>query len=108
MVGPAGNAAEGMAVGTVNSGLLYLGGEWPAWQADAACAGMPTDDFFPAGSSGPAVAQIAWAKAICDACPVRAQCLDYALDTGQNDGVWGGMPEDERRTERRRRQRSRG
>jgi len=79
--------------------------ERPAWKADAACAGMPTDDFFPVGSTGPALAQIATAKAVCAVCPVADQCLEYALSTGQTDGIWGGMTEDEQRTERRRRQR---
>ncbi|MGH8899918.1 MAG: WhiB family transcriptional regulator [Egibacteraceae bacterium] len=87
--------------------LVLLGGEPPAWQADAACAAMPTEDFFPVGSTGPALNQIARAKAICATCPVREECLDYALATGQNDGVWGGMSEDERRTERRRQRRGR-
>ncbi|MGH8898970.1 MAG: WhiB family transcriptional regulator [Egibacteraceae bacterium] len=77
----------------------------PAWHAKAACAELSTDDFFPVGSTGPASDQIARAKAICAACPVAVQCLDYALDTGQTDGVWGGKSEDERRAERRRRQR---
>jgi WhiB family transcriptional regulator, redox-sensing transcriptional regulator len=81
--------------------------ERPAWQADAACAGMPTDDFFPVGSTGAALAQIAAAKAVCAACPVAQKCLEYALSTGQTDGIWGGMSEDERRTEHRRRRRSR-
>ncbi len=79
--------------------------ERPAWYARAACAGLPTDDFFPVGVTGPALEQIARAKAICASCPVVTECGDYALDTGQTDGVWGGMSAEERRTEHRRRQR---
>lgn len=94
-------------VGPVSAEIVSLDEERPAWQADAACAGMPTDDFFPAGSTGQALDRIALAKAVCDTCPVVEECLEYALDTGQTDGVWGGMSEDERRTERRRRQRRR-
>ncbi|MGH8885182.1 MAG: WhiB family transcriptional regulator [Egibacteraceae bacterium] len=90
----------------MSDNFVSLDEERPAWQADAACAGMPTDEFFPVGSTGPALARIATAKAVCAACPVAEKCLEYALSTGQTDGVWGGMSEDERRTERRRRQRS--
>lgn len=45
------------------------------------------------------------AKEFCDRCPVRTKCLDYALEHGENDGIWGAMTKDERRAERRRRQR---
>jgi WhiB family transcriptional regulator, redox-sensing transcriptional regulator len=57
--------------------------------------------WFPAGSTGRALRQIAKAKTICAGCTVRAQCLDYALDTNQEPGIWGGLTEDERRTLRR-------
>ncbi|MGH8904915.1 MAG: WhiB family transcriptional regulator [Egibacteraceae bacterium] len=83
----------------------FFGENLPVWWAQAACSGMPTEDFFPVGSTGAALDRIAAAKAICAACPVRVHCLDYALETGQQDGIWGGLSEAERRTERRRRQR---
>ena len=38
------------------------------------------------------------AKAICGACAVRAECLEYALKTDQEHGIWGGLTEAERRT----------
>jgi WhiB family redox-sensing transcriptional regulator len=47
------------------------------------------------------VAQTAAAKAVCARCPVREPCLDWALETNQGSGVWGGMSEDERRAYRR-------
>jgi len=53
--------------------------------------------FFPVSDSGPALEQIAAAKAICVRCPVRDACLRYALATGQGPGIWGGLTEDERR-----------
>lgn len=53
--------------------------------------------FFPVGNSGPAALQIAEAKAVCRRCPVASECLAWALDTGQEFGVWGGMDEDERK-----------
>jgi len=57
--------------------------------------------FFPVGSSGPALAQVAEAKAVCRRCPVSGECLAWALASGQDDGVWGGLSEDERRALRR-------
>jgi WhiB family redox-sensing transcriptional regulator len=54
--------------------------------------------FFPAteDAAGPA-------KAVCAACPVREQCLEWAIATRQEDGVWGGLTDNERRRLRRRR-----
>lgn len=59
------------------------------------------------GATGPAAEQAEAAKAVCATCPVAAACLDYALDTGQEAGVWGAKTEDERRQLRRQRQRTR-
>lgn len=36
------------------------------------------------------------AKRVCDACPVRQECCEYALAHGDEQGVWGGLSEDER------------
>ncbi|MFD5818567.1 WhiB family transcriptional regulator [Streptomyces sp. NPDC127038] len=79
------------------------------WREGASCRTVDPDLFFPIGSTGPAVLQIEEAKAVCAGCPVREQCLRWALDTGQTVGVWGGTSEAERRalTRRRSRQRSR-
>ena len=49
-----------------------------------------------------AVDQIEDAKAICTECSVREECLNYALETNQEAGVWGGYAEDERRRLRKR------
>lgn len=73
------------------------------WRADAACRGEDPELFFPVGSTGPAAAQVDGAKQICAQCPVREACLEFALRTGQNYGIWGGLTEDERRKLRRRR-----
>ncbi|MGH8887529.1 MAG: WhiB family transcriptional regulator [Egibacteraceae bacterium] len=59
--------------------------------------------FFPIGSTGPALDQAERAKAVCVDCPVRVECREWALATGQHDGVWGGLTEDERRQLRRQR-----
>jgi WhiB family redox-sensing transcriptional regulator len=71
------------------------------WRGSAACRGCDVELFFPVGSTGPAVDQIAAAKAVCGYCPVRADCLDFALVTNQESGVWGGATEEERRRLRR-------
>jgi WhiB family redox-sensing transcriptional regulator len=74
-----------------------------SWTARAACRRADPELFFPIGSSGPAaLKQIAAAKEICARCPVREQCLRFALGTGQDYGIWGGLTADERRRMRRR------
>jgi WhiB family transcriptional regulator, redox-sensing transcriptional regulator len=77
----------------------------PAWRAKAACLDEDPELFFPTGTTGPALEQIERAKAVCRRCPVINQCLDWALTTGQDAGVWGGKSEDERRALRRAQQR---
>jgi WhiB family redox-sensing transcriptional regulator len=77
----------------------------PAWRAKAACLDEDPELFFPTGSTGPALEQIAAAKAVCQRCPVITQCLQWALKTNQDAGIWGGLTEDERRALRRKRQR---
>lgn len=72
-----------------------------AWMSQGACQDTDPDLFFPVGAAGPALYQIAEAKAVCGRCPVRRECLGYALETGQNAGVWGGTSEEERRVVRR-------
>jgi WhiB family transcriptional regulator, redox-sensing transcriptional regulator len=77
------------------------------WRAHASCRDTDPDLFFPVGTTGPAVEQIAAAKAVCASCPSRQPCLEFALETNQDSGVWGGLSEDERRTIRRSRARAR-
>jgi WhiB family redox-sensing transcriptional regulator len=52
--------------------------------------------FFPASSG-----EEAEALALCDTCPVRAQCLEYALRNKESYGVWGGTTPEQRRRMRR-------
>jgi WhiB family redox-sensing transcriptional regulator len=75
------------------------------WVHRARCKDEDPELFFPIGTTGPAATQIDQAKAICMQCEVRAQCLEWALATGQDAGVWGGMSEEERRAYRRARRR---
>ena len=72
------------------------------WWQLAACREADPELFFPVTARGPGAGEIARAKAVCAACQVRRQCLQYALATHQVDGVWGGTTEDERRLHVRR------
>lgn len=70
------------------------------WRDEALCRDYSPELWFPVGHSGPALAQAEQAKAICHRCPVRAECLDWALGVGA-DGIWGATDEDERRALKR-------
>lgn len=76
------------------------------WRGDAACRDLDTELFFENGLTEPALAQQALAKKICAECPVRVECLEFALQTNQQFGIWGGANEDERREIRRARRRA--
>ncbi|MFI0942926.1 WhiB family transcriptional regulator [Streptomyces sp. NPDC021020] len=79
----------------------------PDWQLRAACRDEDPELFFPVGNSGPALLKVEEARAVCRRCPVMDACRQWALDSGQDAGVWGGLSEDERRTLRRRARRAR-
>ncbi len=78
-----------------------------AWRRLAACRDEDTDLFFPNGETGDALEQAELAKAICAGCPVRLECLEFALTTNQPYGIFGGLTEAERKSLRRRRVRER-
>lgn len=67
-----------------------------AWHEDAACVGTDPDSFYPEPGPG-LMADIAAAKRVCARCPVRRDCLRYALDHGEREGIWGGLSPSERR-----------
>ena len=75
---------------------LTLGSADYEWRDDA-------ELFFPVGTTGLALVQIDRAKQVCGECGVAQACLDFALDTNQDSGIWGGLTEEERRVIRRRR-----
>ncbi|CAN5723425.1 hypothetical protein BH24ACT14_BH24ACT14_12420 [soil metagenome] len=77
------------------------------WRSRAACLDEDPELFFPIGTTGPALEQVEAAKQVCRGCEVIDHCLEWALETNQDAGVWGGLSEDERRTLRRSRQRRR-
>ncbi len=73
--------------------------EIPEWYDDAQCIGTSTNIFFSSvGEDGEGVpAMVSIAKSICGACMVRAQCLNFAMDTNEKNGIWGGLTARERR-----------
>jgi WhiB family redox-sensing transcriptional regulator len=71
------------------------------WRDISACRDTDPDLFFPVGTTGPAIEQIEAAKAVCHECEAKAPCLEFALSTNQDSGIWGGTSEEERRKLRR-------
>ncbi len=71
------------------------------WRHSALCRDEDPELFFPIGTVGPAERQVSEAKAVCRRCSVTQDCLNWAVTTGQDSGVWGGLSEDERRLLRR-------
>lgn len=66
------------------------------WRDQAACRGIDPELFFPVVEDGPLCAvQIARAKSVCAGCPVRTECLGWALET-LSHGIAGGLTEPER------------
>lgn len=68
-----------------------------SWQSEALCAQTDPEAFFPERDSSARDA-----KTICATCPVRQECLEYALENDERFGIWGGLSELERRRLRRR------
>jgi WhiB family redox-sensing transcriptional regulator len=62
------------------------------WVDEAACAKVG-GNWFPDPMRR---VDVSLEKAICRCCPVRSQCLAYALDAGEPSGIWGGLTTDER------------
>jgi WhiB family transcriptional regulator, redox-sensing transcriptional regulator len=67
------------------------------WREVAACADRPEVDFFADNQ-----AEVARARAVCSSCPVLDDCLAFAIETNQPDGIWGGHTAKERTRLRRR------
>jgi len=72
-----------------------------SWRREASCRDTSPELFFPIGTTGQAIDQIEAAKAVCMGCPSRVPCLEFALSTNQDSGVWGATSEEDRRHLRR-------
>jgi WhiB family redox-sensing transcriptional regulator len=70
------------------------------WQQDAACRGEMAAAFYPPlrpEKKHERLARERAAKAVCDTCTVRVECLDHAIRSDERYGIWGGMTDAERR-----------
>lgn len=72
--------------------VAAIGADPPDWRASAGCKGADPDLFFPERGESTGAA-----KAVCRECPVRRDCLEYALANVEKFGIWGGLSERERR-----------
>ena len=82
---------EAAAVGDIYTATFHRYAPPPPWTEDALCAQVDHDVFFPEKGTS-----TKGAKSICAACPVVAECLEYALTNREQFGVWGGKSEPER------------
>lgn len=82
-------------------------GEPEEWIGQARCGDSRDDVHYPTGAeeSPQYIRQVAAAKQECARCPVRTECLTYALEQGEDHGIWGGTTPAERRALLRRRSR---
>lgn len=67
------------------------------WRHRAACRDEDPELFFPVSDTGPGARQATQAKAVCARCPVRSECLTFAMESGLDFGIFGGTTERERR-----------
>jgi WhiB family transcriptional regulator, redox-sensing transcriptional regulator len=73
----------------------------PHWMHRAACRGQGFDAWF---STDEMEEEADAARRVCAGCPVRSECLDYALDGPIRHGLWGGLSPEERAALNRRRE----
>ncbi|MDS1269899.1 WhiB family transcriptional regulator [Lipingzhangella sp. LS1_29] len=67
------------------------------WVAQGTCRAYDPELFFPVNITGADGPEVHLAKAICDTCPVRRECLNWAVSRGEAHGIWGGTTPEERR-----------
>lgn len=96
---PRQSAADELADVLVRTLLRGVAGE-TSWMDQARCQETWPDAFFPEKGENSREA-----KRICMACPVRAKCLEYALEHDEKHGLWGGLSERQRYAIKRRRRR---
>jgi len=94
------NSPERYTVTILASSLTLANAQY-GWRSDAICRDTDPDLFFPVGTTGQALVQIDRAREVCDQCTVKVDCLEFALETNQDSGIWGGTSEEERRKLRR-------
>jgi WhiB family transcriptional regulator, redox-sensing transcriptional regulator len=72
------------------------------WRNVAACLNEDPELFFPVGTTDPAFLQIERARVVCLRCEVVETCLEWAIESRQDTGVWGGLSSEQRRNLKRR------
>ena len=82
---------------SISAATARPAGDRSDWRGHAACRDADPELFFPDDDIRSARVQVKMAKLICRGCPVSATCLNWALASGQEAGIWGGLTEDERR-----------
>ncbi len=84
----------------MTQGHLQVGTEpVTGWKSRAACSEYPNELFFPGADASSRVVEKA--VAVCAVCQVAEECLQYAFETNQRAGIWGGTSEKERKSLRR-------
>ncbi|MEJ5928384.1 WhiB family transcriptional regulator [Corynebacterium sp. H128] len=83
---------SGLDTGSDLSFDALFGAVEQEWQDQALCAQTDPEAFFP--EKGGSTRE---AKRICQACGVRDECLEFALEHDERFGIWGGLSERERR-----------
>ena len=89
---PATSQAEREALQPMQEGEAGSDGGLAGWRKDAHCLDADSSVFFPGRGES-----LLPAKRICSPCPVALDCLQFAIETGSSEGVWGGMSTTERR-----------
>ena len=76
----------------------------PSWYDEAQCLGTTQEIFFyeSRDNEQDKVVLRTIAKSICRVCTVKKECLNYALETRQVGGIWGGLTPKERKRLRKR------
>lgn len=69
----------------------------PPWMDEAGCAGIGSDWWYPPARRDGSDDSGREAKRVCRSCPVRVECLEYALAINEEFGIWGGLTPGERR-----------
>ncbi|MFD0224298.1 WhiB family transcriptional regulator [Streptomyces hirsutus] len=73
----------------------------PNWRDQASCVGEDPEIFFPLSDSASPGDEAFLARTICRRCSVLLVCRSWAIDHGEDDGIWGATTAAQRRAIRR-------
>ncbi|MER6627991.1 WhiB family transcriptional regulator [Streptomyces sp. NPDC000987] len=83
------------------TGSLHATRAHSDWRDRAACVGEDPELFFPLSDSAAFAGEESPARALCRRCPVVIACRDWAIDHGEDHGIWGATTAAQRRAIRR-------